>query len=155
MRDATPIQQRLGPLAGEWRFETLGEDGTVAVSGTTTFEWLADRFLLQRADVDPPGPDTPSVWIEHSPFPVWSVIGLDETHDRLVQLYADGRNVHRVYEMTLAAGVWTLRRDAPGFCQRFRGTFSEDGREIRGAFEQSTDGETWTHDFDIRYAKVR
>ena len=154
MTDRTPIQDRLEPLVGEWRFETLVE-GEVAVAGTTTFEWLEDRFLLQRADVDPPGPETPPDWIEHSPFPVWSVIGLDEVHDRFVQFYADGRGVHRIYEMALADGVWTLRRDAPGFCQRFRGTFSADGDEIMGAFEQSQDGESWAHDFDIRYRKLR
>ena len=57
--------------------------------------------------------------------------------------------------MTLADGVWTLRRDAPGFCQRFRGTFSADGDAITGSFEQSPDGESWAHDFDIGYRKVR
>ena len=154
MNDSSPIKRRLGPLAAEWRFEAIVE-GEVAVSGRTTFEWLEDAFLLQRADVDPPTADTPPEWIEHSPFPVWTVIGFDEANDRLVQLYADGRGIHRITEMTLADGVWTLRRDAPGFHTRFRGTFSADGDEIVGAFEQSPDGESWTHDFDIRYRKVR
>jgi hypothetical protein len=155
MRDRTPAQERLEPLAGEWRFEAIA-GGRVVLTGSTTFAWLEDgAFLLQHAEADPPGPETPVEWIEHSPFPVRSLIGLDDANDRLVQLYTDGRGIFRIYEMTLAAGVWTLQRDAPGFCQRFRGTFSADGAEITGAFEQSPDGDAWTHDFDIRYRKVR
>jgi hypothetical protein len=44
-------------------------------------------------------------------------------------------------------------RDAPGFCQRFRGVLGEDGRTIRGAWEKSADGSAWEHDFDLVYTR--
>ena len=91
MSDRTPAQERLEPLAGEWRFEAIS-GGRVVLTGGTTFEWLEDgAFLLQHAEADPPTPETPAEWIEHSPFPVRSLIGLDDANGRLVQLYADGR----------------------------------------------------------------
>jgi len=54
-----------------------------------------------------------------------------------------------------ADGVWKLWRDAPGFSQRFTGTFSDDGRTIKGRWEKSGDGAQWDHDFDLTYTKVR
>lgn len=45
-------------------------------------------------------------------------------------------------------------RAAPGFHQRFTGTFSEDGRTVTGRWEGSRDGTTWTPDFDLTYRKV-
>jgi hypothetical protein len=39
--------------------------------------------------------------------------------------------------------------------QRFTGTFADDARTIRGAFETShDDGATWELDFEITYRKV-
>ena len=45
-------------------------------------------------------------------------------------------------------------RDAPGFSQRFTGRVSDDGGTINGAWESSTDGVSWTHDFDLMYTRV-
>ncbi|TMK78683.1 MAG: hypothetical protein E6G45_05835 [Actinobacteria bacterium] len=69
-------------------------------------------------------------------------------------LYADARGVSRVYEMSLSDGVWEIWRDAPGFCQRFTGTFSDDGRAIAGYWDRSRDGSSWERDFDLTYTKV-
>jgi hypothetical protein len=81
-------------------------------------------------------------------------MGVDEATGRAVQLYADGRGVFRIYEMSVANGVWRAWRDAPGFHQRFAGAFSDDGRTITGAWEGSGDGTNWSHDFDLTYAKL-
>jgi hypothetical protein len=69
-------------------------------------------------------------------------------------LYADSRRVSRVYEMTLEDGVWRTWRAAPGFHQRFEGTFSPDGATITAAWEMSEDGTTGTKDFDITYRRA-
>jgi hypothetical protein len=67
---------------------------------------------------------------------------------------ADSRQISRIYQMSLSDGVWKLWREAPGFSQRFTGTFSGDGRTISGRWEKSTDGSQWEHDFDLTYTKI-
>jgi hypothetical protein len=65
----------------------------------------------------------PPEWIESSPFPVVSIIGRDDAADELTMLYADGRGVRRVCRWSLDGDTWRMWRDAPGFNQRFTGTF--------------------------------
>ncbi len=67
----------------------------------------------------------------------------------------DSRANARIYEMSLKDGVWWLWREAPGFWQRFNGTFSADGRTIKGRFEKSSDGSAWEYDFDVTYMKIK
>ena len=45
-------------------------------------------------------------------------------------------------------------REAPGFFQRFTGTFSDDNNTITGRWEGSRDGSNWEPDFDMTYTKV-
>jgi hypothetical protein len=60
-----------------------------------------------------------------------AVIGGTHYRERdFYMLYADARGVFRVYRMSLSDGVWKIGRDAPGFFQRFTGTFSADGNTI-------------------------
>jgi hypothetical protein len=114
------------------------------------FEWLpGGRFLVQRWEV--PIPDVPDGI---------AVIGFDSSRGAYRQHYFDSRGVARLYEMTFAEGVWTLRREAADFspldfAQRFTGTFSDDGTTIAGRWESSADGSTWEHDFDLAYTKAR
>jgi hypothetical protein len=56
--------------------------------------------------------------------------------------------------MSMSDGLWTLYRDAPGFFQRFTGTFSGDGNTITGAWEGSPDGSDWKPDFNLTYTKI-
>ena len=112
-------------------------------------------FLLQHATADLL-PSTPQVWRENSPFPIVTVMGVDDPSGEFTYLYADGRGVRRVYQMTLAGGVWTIRGQAgPRFFQRFHASFSDDGRTIDGYWERSEDGHSWQADFNIRYTKAR
>jgi hypothetical protein len=101
-------------------------------------------------------PTTPDVWRQNSPFPIVTVIGPDDPSGAFSYLYADGRGVRRVYQMTLADGVWKIRGQAgPRFFQRLQGIFSDDGRTIAAYWERSEDGQRWQRDFDIRYTKAR
>jgi hypothetical protein len=56
--------------------------------------------------------------------------------------------------MSFNDGVWKMWRNDPGFFQRFIGTFSKDGKSISAQWENSSDGKTWEHDFDLTYTKV-
>src|SRR5262249_58032249 len=71
-----------------------------------------------------------------------------------VQLYYDDGGVHRVYGRGLRGGEWTREREGPPFAQRFRGTFSPDGRTIGGRWELQEPGQAWRTDFDVTYTRV-
>jgi len=140
----------LSVLIGNW---TMHPDfpGLPPVEGEArvTFEWMpGEQFVIERWEV--PVPEAPDGL---------AVIGWDEGRGTYLQHYFDSRGVARVYEMTLADGVWTLRREQPDFSpfefsQRFTGRFSDDGRTITGAWEICHDGKTWEKDFDLTYRKV-
>jgi hypothetical protein len=141
----------LGRLIGTWSFEASA-GGRFLGRGWTTFEWLEDgAFVLQRAH-DEPDPETSTEWATHSPMPVMSVIGWDDSTGECGMLYSDARGVFRIYRMTLTDGAWTVWRDAPGFFQRFIGTFRDDAT-IDGRWDSSPDGTTWEPDFDMAYRR--
>jgi hypothetical protein len=81
-------------------------------------------------------------------------MGLDDGSGEFAMLYADARNVYRVYRMTLAGDTWTVWREAAGFHQRYVGYLSADGATITGGWQSSSDGEQWQADFELDYRKV-
>lgn len=119
--------------------------------GRAEFSWALDgQYLMQRSTI--PQPEFPDSL---------ALIAPGDEAGTYLQHHFDTRGVTRLYRMTLAAGTWTLWRTASdfsplGFCQRFQGTFSEDGNRIDGQWEQSHDGgETWAIDFPVTYTRVR
>ena len=68
-------------------------------------------------------------------------------------LYCDSRGVSRIYAMSLSDRVWKVWREAPGFSQRFTGTFSADGRTIEGRSQLCEDGVHWNDDLQITYRR--
>jgi len=143
--DRSPALERLDVLVGEWAIEA-GPPGGPPWPGEARarFEWLEGRtFLVQRWHVDlPEAPDG------------IALIGLGTEPESFRQWYFDSRGVHRIYEMTLADGVWRLWRDAPDpFPQRFTGTLVDDGDVIVSRWEKALDGSTWETDFDLTYRR--
>ncbi len=146
---------RLDVLVGEWTMEALfpnapgGEGAGEDSPARTTFEWLPGRqFLIQRWEV--PHPAAPDGI---------AVIGFHQDRQTYLQHYFDSRGVARLYEMSLANGIWTLLRTTPDFSpldfsQRYAGTFSKDLRTIHGSWHSSTDGTNWTQDFELNYTKT-
>jgi hypothetical protein len=138
-------RERLEALVGTWTLEAKSTGGLPwPGGGRVSFEWLEDLpLLIERWQVDvPEAPDGVAV------------IGCDAVNGTCYQLYTDERDVQRVYEMSLDAGVWKLWRDGAPFSQRFTGTFSEDGKTIAGRWEIAEDGTTWKTDFDLTYTRV-
>jgi hypothetical protein len=149
-----PALRRLDALVGEWAVQA-SVGGRPMGGGRTSFRWLeGGAFLVQHADADPAPPGTPAEWTANSPFPVVTIIGLDDTADQFCMLYADARGVFRVYQMRLDEGAWRVWRDAPGFFQRFTAVFSDDGATITGGWEGSRDGSDWQDDFQVTYTRV-
>jgi hypothetical protein len=146
--------RKLTPLAGGWTTEAL-VGGRFMARGVTQFAWVAgSQFMMQRVDAEI-AKNVPREWVENSPFPVTSIIGADDSTGLFTMLYTDARHVHRVVNMAIDDRVWKLWRDAPGFFQRYAGTFSADGKKITGAWERSSDGTNWARDFELIYTRLR
>jgi len=144
---------RLEKLVGAWETETVA-DGQVVARGLTVYGWLEDRrFLVQHADGEVTD-EAPALWRDNWPLPSTSIIGFDDASGSFTMLYADARDVFRVYQMAAEKDVITLWREAPGFHQRFTGAFDSDGNTLTAMWEQSTDGLQWSKDFDVVYRRL-
>jgi hypothetical protein len=145
----------LAPLIGEWTMEAVFPPESplagMRVDGVarTTFDYLPGRqFVVQRWEV--PIPEAPDGI---------AIIRWDSDRAKFVQHYFDSRGVAREYDLGLSDGTLTLSRTRADvspldFAQRFTGTLSDDGGEIRGRWELSSDGEHWQHDFELNYRRV-
>jgi hypothetical protein len=147
--------ESLNRLVGRWTTEaTHPAMPGLVVRGTVQAEWLeGEQFLIQRSRN------------EHPDFPdaCW-VIGATD-RDRvgaaaekpasptLTAHYFDSRGVFRVYQVTVDASAWTVWREAPGFSQRFRGTFADNDTSIAGLWQLSEDGTHWNDDLQINYRR--
>jgi hypothetical protein len=140
----SPQMELLQTLVGTWITEGAHPMlAGVAIRGQATFEWLdGGRFLIWRSHYDHRGiPDA------------IAITGV--TDDQLLMHYFDSRGVYRVYSVSMSPGTWRFWRDAPGFSQRFTGTFSGDGNTIRGCGQLSRDGASWDEDLSLIYRKIR
>lgn len=132
-------------LVGEWDMVGTHPAFLSAAHGHSLFQWLSkDALLIWHFDWESPGPPS-----------AIGVIGHDDVVDTCSMLYADERGVARIYQMSLAGGVWKMWRDSPGFSQRLTGTFSENGNTITVHGELSRDGSTWEHDLGVTYTRKR
>ncbi len=139
----SPALESLQALVGTWFIKMTHVALPDTVHGHKAFEWLeGGHFLIARSHFDHPDvPDT------------ISVIGADDSGEGLSEHYFDSRGVLRVLEMSLSDRIWKVWRDAPGFSQRFTGTFSDDGNTIEVLGELSKDGVDWQRDFTHTYTR--
>jgi hypothetical protein len=140
-----PSLQPLSILVGEWN--TVGTHRLLpdTLHGHTSFAWLeGGAFLMMYSEIEEPG--IPSAI---------AIFGSDDAAETYFMLYFDERGVSRKYEATLRDNVWKIWRNAPGFSQRFTGTFDDNGDSISGVWELSEDGSTWKRDLELTYTRVR
>jgi hypothetical protein len=141
----TSSLQQFAILVGEWNMAGTHPALPATAHGHSSFEWLvAGALLVWRFD-----------WERGGPPSALSVIGQDDTVKTCSMLYSDERGVARIYQMSLAGGVWKMWRDAPEFSQRVTGTISSDGNTITCHGELSRDGEYWEQDLDVTYTRTQ
>lgn len=148
----------LGRLLGDWTTEASHPAMPgVVVSGSVAVEWLEGaRFLIHRGRVEHPDfPDSISILgvtdqdrVEGGAREV-----AENGEPQLSMHYFDSRGVFRVYAASIDQGSWRLWRNAPGFSQRFTGTFAADGNTLEGLWQQCTDDTTWQDDLKITYRR--
>jgi hypothetical protein len=147
-QNTNPALRDLEGFVGDWTMElsnaTFLPNLTDTVKGQASFDWLEDgAFLVLYMGNRPPG----------TPDAIW-LISRDGSASNYTVLYYDARKVSRVYEMSFSEGTWKIWRNSPDFSQRFEAEFSEDGNTITGRWENSSDGSTWEHDFDVTYTRT-
>jgi hypothetical protein len=131
-------------LVGEWVMVGTHPQLPSAVHGHSSFEWLREGALLIWHFDWERGQGIPSAF---------SVVGHDDAVEPCSMLYTDERGVARIYQMSLAGGIWKLWRESPGFSQRMTGMFSDDGNIITWHGELSHDGSTWEPDLSVMFTR--
>src|SRR5689334_21430578 len=130
--------KELGRLVGTWTTEaTHPAMPGVVVRGTVVIEWLeGERFLLHRARTDHPDfPDSLSVFGRTESDRVEDGERTTASPGQAQPLrmhYYDSRGVFRDYEASIDDVALRFERLAPGFSQRFVGTFLDAGATIDG-----------------------
>lgn len=149
----------LDRLVGDWITEITHPalPGVVA-HGTGAIEWLeGERFLVHRARSDHPDfPDSISVLGFTERDRVADAASYDPATAREAQLrmhYFDSRGVFRVFEASIDNEAWRIWRNAPGFSQRFTGTFADNGDVIAGRWQLCQDDKNWNDDLEITYRR--
>jgi hypothetical protein len=133
-------------LVGEWN--TIGTHpalpGTI-LHGHVTCEWIEDgAFLCMRSEVEEEG-------IPSGVF----IFGSDDASEVISMLYFDERGVSRIFETSLHGNILKFWRNAPGFSQRFTGTFADNNNTIQVITELSEDGSNWARDLEQTYTRVK
>jgi hypothetical protein len=153
-----PALEPLNQLVGTWATEaTHPAVPGVVVRGTIVVEWLeGERFLSHRACTDHPDfPDALSIIgftdqdrIDHTggsaPLP---------DKPQLTMHYFDSRGVFRVFDVSIDKEAFRFWRNAPGFSQRFTGTFADKGETIVGRTQLCQDNIHWNDDLQITYRR--
>jgi hypothetical protein len=151
----------LDRLVGRWTFEaTHPSMPGVVVRGTADIEWLeGERFLVHRARNDHPDfPDSISiigVTAHDRTAPGAHEVAEDAGPAPLSVHYYDSRGVFREMDAAIDDTAWRMSRMAPGFSQRFTGTFTEDGDAIVGIWQMCNDDVHWNDDLAITYRRSR
>jgi hypothetical protein len=146
-----------GRLVGTWSTEaTHPAMPGVVVQGRADFEWLqGERFLILRSRQDHPDfPNSISLIGSMEDDRVAPGARTAEHSDAPLSMhYFDERGVFRVYEAAMDETTWKLLRQAPGFSQRFVGTFADNGHSLSGLWQLSRDDVHWEDDLRITYRR--
>lgn len=152
-----PALAPLNRLVGTWSTEaTHPAMPGVVVHGSVVVEWLeGERFLLHRARTDHPDfPDALLVIGFTERDRIDKTASVEPTSDKpqLSVHYFDSRGVFRLFGVSIDQEALRLWRDAPGFSQRFTGTFAGSDT-IVGRWQMSPDNIHWNDDLQITYRR--
>lgn len=144
--------QQLDPLVGTWQIEATHRlMPGVDIRGQAVIAWMpGELVLIWRSDYDHPDiPDSIAILTCGEAMDNASAAG-----EPCTMHYVDQRSVTREFRFSAEPGVFRSWNDAPGFSQRFIGTFSPDGNTLSGISELNQDGATWVEDLRITYRRV-
>lgn len=153
---ATEPLHALNRLIGTWAITaTHPALSGVVIEGTAVAEWLeGDRFLIHRIHLDHPDfPDSVSIIGYTDRDRVDDDSGVVLEGSQLRMHYFDSRGVFRIYDTAVDDEAWLLWRPAPGFSQRFTGTFVDSGNTLSGRWQVSHDDVHWDDDLEITYLR--
>jgi hypothetical protein len=154
-----PALEPLNRLVGTWTTEmTHPALPGVVVHGIAVAEWLeGEHFLILRARTDHPDfPDSISLIGNTEQDRVDNAAGdvrAQASGSPLSMHYFDSRGVFRIYRTSADDRAWRCWRDAPGFSQRFTGTFADGADTIVGQWHLSRDHIHWDDDLNITYRR--
>jgi len=154
-----PALEHLNRLVGSWTNEATHPAAPgLVVHGAVVVQCLeGERSLMRRARSDHPDfPDSISIIGFTERDRVDNAPGADAAaggKPRLSMHYFDSRGVFRVFEVSIDDEAWRIWRDAPGFSQRFTGTFADDGKTLVGCWHLCQDDIHWHDDLEITYRR--
>jgi hypothetical protein len=144
MKDRSFEYDQLDKFLGKWT--TVGKipasDTTpeIKISGTDTYEWLpGEFFLLHKVDVI----------VGDNKNETFEIIGYDRQKNLYTMQHYDNKGNSGIMTANCNDGVWTIL----GENLRFTGGFKNHDKEFSGIWQQSSDGENWTHLMDIKLTK--
>jgi hypothetical protein len=149
----------LARLVGTWTTEaTHPAFPGVIVHGTVAIEWLeGERFLIQRSRTEHPDfPDAISIIGFTDRDRVEGGVGTGpaaSAEPQLTMHYYDSRGVFRLYDFSADDASFRFQRIAPGFSQRFTGTFADGGQTIHGVSQLCRDDVHWHDDLKMTYRR--
>lgn len=146
--------KQFGRLVGSWRTEaTHPAMPGVVVKGTAVVEWLeGEQFLITRSRTD--HPDFPDAMTVIGNIERDRVNGDAKFEAKTSMHYYDSRGVFRDYDVSIDDVAWRWSRMAPGFSQRFTGTFADNGNTIVGVSQICQDDVTWKDDLKITFKRA-
>ena len=127
----TPAEdlKALGRLVGSW--ETTDPTGESGLRGTITYEWMEGGFfLVQRFDLEMEGHPVKGIEIIGHDRPYGATESGPDLRSRVYDTI--GNTLDYVYELegdTLT--IWGGEKGSPAY---FRGTFTQDGDELKGGW---------------------
>lgn len=113
------------------------------IRGRMTFERIDDgAFIRMHSKMeDPQFPDGIALF------------GTDDDEGTCTMIYFDDRGVSRTYRVTFEPNGFTWSRDSSKFAQRFRVTFSADGRTMESEGTMKKEGGAWEPDLSLSYSR--
>ena len=143
--DVNPALEKMSILIGNWEISGSHRLIPDPIKGKVNFSWLNGKsFLIMKTDFEKSGPPNSTV-----------IIGSDDKAEKLSMLYFDERGVSRIYEVKFNDDILEMRRDFPGFSQRFTGKIQNDGNIIAGVWELCEDDINWKKDLEITYTRIK
>lgn len=143
---STVEHNQLSKFVGHWSTEgkipATNSSSEIKISGTDTYEWLpGEFFLLHKAHV----------LIGEEKSETYEVIGFDKHLGKYTMQHYDNKGNSGFMTASYKNQIWEFL----GENLKFTGGFKKENNEFSGIWEQSEDGNNWTHFMDIKLTKLK